>query len=144
MKRILTCCFVLGLYDSPTIIAYIICAGIPEFIAEPPTEIEVNENSPFELRIEMAGNPEPKAYFKWIHRSSLSVVNASSSLSNPFQYYAAYKMNNFDPSFCGKQLQTTLRNNLGSSTTKYIRVIVLCKLLSLIFYNFIGIQVLLI
>ena len=92
----------------------------------------MNEHSPLVLRIEMDGNPRPRAYFKWSHRSSLSVVNASSARSNQFLYHATYIMNNVDATFCGKKLQTTLRNNLGSSTTKHILVIVLCKLHSLI------------
>jgi len=91
-------------------------------------EVEVHENLPFVLRIEMEGNPKPKAYFKWTHLSSLSEVNASSYHSNTFLYYATYKMNHVDASFCGERLQTTLQNNLGSSTTKHIRVIVLLKL----------------
>ena len=128
------------LYDVCIKLEYVICVGIPEFIPEPPMEVEVHENLPFVLRIEMEGNPKPKAYFKWTHLSSLSEVNASSYHSNTFLYYATYKMNHVDASFCGERLQTTLQNNLGSSTTKHIRVIVLCKLLSLISYSLIGIQ----
>ena len=115
-----------------TNIAYIFCAGIPEFVAEPPSEVEVNEHSSLELTIELEGNPKPKAYFRWSHRSSLSVVTASSGRSNPFRYHAKYKLYNVDASFCGERLQTTLRNSLGSSTTKHVRVVVLCKLASLI------------
>ena len=76
----------------------------------------------------MVGNPKPKAYFKWTDRSSLSAVNALSILSNQFQYYTVYKMNNVDASFCGRRLQTTLRNSVGSSATKNTQVIVLRKL----------------
>ena len=100
----------------------------------------MHENLPFVLRIEMEGNPKPKAFFKWSHLSSLSEVNASSSPLNPFRYYAVYKMNHVDASFCGERLQTTLQNNIGSSTTKHVSVIVLCKLLSLISYNLIGFE----
>ena len=121
--------FVYGLHHVCTNTAYIICAGIPEFVADPPSEVEVYEHSPLELRIELEGNPKPKAYFKWAHRSSLSMVTTSSIRSNAFRYDATYKRNNVDASFCGKNLQITLQNSLGSSTTKHTRVVVLCKLL---------------
>ena len=119
-----------------TTIEYIIHAGRPEFIVEPPSEMKLIENSRLFLRIEMEGNPKPQACFKWTHLSSSSVVNVSSPRSNQFHYHAIYKMNNVDASFCGKQLQTTLRNNMGSSTTKHITVIILCKLPSFILLQF--------
>jgi len=99
--------------------------GVPEFIKEPSYEVEVNENSPLELRIEIAGNPKPKAYFKWNHFSNVSQVNVSSAPLDQSLYYAIYKMNNVDASYCGRQLQATLRNSFGDSSTKHIRVFVL-------------------
>ena len=75
----------------------------------------------------MEGHPKPKAYFVWTHRSSLSVVDGSSHLENPFRFHAVYRLNNIRVSFCGKELQITLRNNVGSSPVKHIRVFVLSR-----------------
>jgi len=141
-----------GLHDFPLKpIISLSVKGIPEFITEPTSEVEVKEGSLLELEICMEGNPKPKAYFKWTHLSTLSVVNVfmdsspyryhaeykrgkinanncSRQLQKPFRYYAEYKFDNVDASYCGRQLQTTLKNRFGSSPTKFIRVFVLLNL----------------
>ena len=109
----------------------IICTGIPEFSTEPPYEVEVNEHSALELKIDIAGNPRPIAYFRWYHFSNFSQENVSIARLGQFLYHAVYKMNNTDASFCGRKLQATLRNSFGGSSTKDIRVFVLCKFILL-------------
>ena len=143
----LVCTYTLLCFSDKSCINY---AGIPEFITEPTSEVEVKEGSLLALVICMEGNPKPKAYLKWTHLSTLSMVNVfmdsspyrchaeykrgdinanncSRKLQKTFRYYAEYKFDNIDASYCGRQLQTTLKNRFGSSPTKIIRVFVLCK-----------------
>ena len=102
--------------------------GIPDFITRPPSAVDVNEGSNLQLRVQMDGNPKPSAYFKWPHINSSSPTNVTSVQLYPFVYSSTYTMNNIDASYCGRILQTTLRNIIGSSAvTASTNVTVLCK-----------------
>jgi len=101
--------------------------GIPNFIAEPPSVLTVNEDSNLKLRIEMDGSPTPSADFIWPHVTAVPSTKVPSVQLRSFEYSATYNLKNIDASFCGRKLQTTLRNQIGDNT-KSIRVIVLLKL----------------
>ena len=89
--------------------------------------MDVNEGSNLQLRIEMDGNPQPSADFRWPHRTGSTPTNVPSARLYPFVYSSTYTMNNIDASYCGRILQTTLRNNIGSLVTASTSVTVLCK-----------------
>ena len=101
--------------------------GIPDFIKQPPNTLDVNEGSNLQLRIEMDGNPQPSADFRWPHLTGSSPTNVPSVHLYPFVYSSTYTLNNIDASYCGRILQTTLRNNIGSSATASTNVTLLCK-----------------
>ena len=102
--------------------------GIPDFIKQPPNTLEMPEGSNLRLRIEMDGNPQPSADFKWPHLFGSSPTNVPSVQLYPFVYSSTYTMNNIDASYCGRILQTTLRNSIGSSlATASTNVTLLCK-----------------
>ena len=75
----------------------------------------------------MDGNPKPSADFRWPHLTGSSPTNVPSARLYPFVYSSTYILNNIDASYCGRILQTTLRNNIGSSITASTSVTVLCK-----------------
>jgi len=103
--------------------------GIPDFIARPPSTLDVNEGSNLQLRIEMDGNPKPLADFRWPHLTGSSPTNVPSVQLYPFVYSSTYTLNNIDASYCGRILQTTLKNSIGSSSdTAFTNVNVLLKL----------------
>ena len=102
--------------------------GIPDFIKQPPNNLDVNESSNVQFRIEMDGNPQPSADFKWPHLTGSSPTNVPSVQLYPFVYSSTYTMNNIDASYCGRILQTTLKNSIGSSlATASTNVTLLCK-----------------
>ena len=73
----------------------------------------------------MDGNPRPSADFKWLHLSGST--NVPSVQVYPFIYSSTYSLNNIDASFCGRILQTTIKNINGSSAPKDTNVTVLCE-----------------
>ena len=89
--------------------------GTPDFITQPPYTLDITEGSNLQLRIEMDGNPQPSADFKWPHLTGSSPTNVPSVQLYLFVYSSTYTLNNIDASYCGRLLQTTLRNNIGSS-----------------------------
>ena len=89
--------------------------------------MNVNENSNFALRVVMDGNPKPSADFKWPHRPDLPTTNVPSVQLYPFIYSSTYSLNNIDASYCGRILQTTVKNINGSSAPKDTNVTVLCE-----------------
>ena len=79
----------------------------------------------------MDGNPKPSAYFRWPHLNGSSTTNVTSVQLYPFAYSSTYTMNKINASYCGRILQTTLKNRIGtSSVTAYTNVTVLCKFIS--------------
>jgi len=103
--------------------------GIPDFIARPPSTLDVNEGSNLQLRIEMDGNPKPLADFRWPHLTGSSPTNVPSVQLYPFVYSSTYTLNNIDASYCGRILQTSLKNSIGSlSDTASTNVTVLLNL----------------
>ena len=108
--------------------------GIPDFIARPPKTLDVNEGSNLQVRVEMDGNPQPSADFRWPHLTGSSPTNVPSVQLYPFVYSSTYTLNNVDASYCGRILQTTLKNSIGSSSeTASTYVTVLCKYIFLVF-----------
>jgi len=103
--------------------------GIPDFIARPPNTLDVNEGSNLQLRVEVDGNPKPSADFRWPHLTGSSPTNVPSVQLYPFAYSSIYTLNNIDASYCGRILQTILKNSIGSSSvTASTNVTVLLKL----------------
>ena len=76
----------------------------------------------------MDGNPQPYAEFKWSHLSSSSARNVTAIPMYPFVYTATYSLHNIDWSYCGRMLQITVKNRIGSSSVRSTNVTVLCKL----------------
>ena len=101
--------------------------GVPDFITQPSRTIDVDENSNLELRAQMDGNPKPTADFKWTHLPNTSLTNVPSIQLHPFVYSSTYSLNNIDASYCGRILQTTIKNSLGLSSVKTTNVSVACK-----------------
>ena len=89
--------------------------------------LDVNEHSNMELRVEMDGNPKPSAEFKWPHRPDLLTTNPPIVQLYPFIYSSTYSLNNIGASYCGRILQTTVKNSIGSSAPKDTNVTVLCE-----------------
>ena len=108
--------------------------GIPDFIARPQIALDVNEGSTLQLKIEMDGNPQPSADFRWPHLTGSSPTNVPSVQLYPFVFSSTYTLNNIDASYCGRILQTTLKNSIRSSSdTASTNVTVLCKFNFLVF-----------
>ena len=108
--------------------------GIPDFIERPPSTLDVQEGSNLQLRIEMDGNPGPSADFRWPHLTGSSQTNVPSVQLYPFVYSSTYKLNHINASYCGRILQTTLKNSIGSSSdAASVNVTVLCKFIFLVF-----------
>ena len=99
--------------------------GIPVFIVQPQKTLEINESSNLHLRIEMDGYPQPSASFRWPHLTDSSATNVPSVQLYPFVYSSTYILNTIDASYCGRILQTTLRNDIGSSSVRNTAVTVL-------------------
>jgi len=103
--------------------------GIPSFIVRPHITLDVNEGSNLKLSAEIDGNPKPSADFRWPHLTGSSPTNIPSVKLYPFVYSSTYTLNNIDASYCGRILQTTLKNSIGSSSvTASTNVTVLLKL----------------
>ena len=79
------------------------------------------------LSIDMNGNPQPSAEFKWTHLPTSSSIDVPSVQFYPFVYSSAYSLNNIDASYCGRILQTTIKNSIGTSSVKRTNVTVLRK-----------------
>ena len=75
----------------------------------------------------MDGYPQPSADFKWTHLPSSTPSSVPNVQLYPFVYTSTYSLNNIDGSYCGRILQTTLKNSIGSSSVKSTNVTVLCK-----------------
>ena len=101
--------------------------GIPDFMVQPPNTLQLNEGSNLVLRINMDGNPKPSADFKWTHLPKSSTTIVPSVQLHPFVYSSTYALNNIDGSYCGRILQTTIKNSIGSSPPRGTNVDVLCK-----------------
>jgi len=101
--------------------------GIPDFIKKPPNTFDVNEGSNLQLAIVMDGNPRPSADFSWPHLAGSSPMNALSVQMRPFEYWSTYGLGNIDARYCGRMLQTTIRNKNGENTMSTL-VTVLLKL----------------
>jgi len=102
--------------------------GIPEFISQPPSSLVLNEGSNLRLMVEMDGNPKPSADFKWPHLIGSLPINAQSVQLYPFVYSSTYTLNNIDANYCGRVLETTIKNSIGMSAVKKTIVTVLLKL----------------
>ena len=92
---------------------------------QPPNTLNINERSNLKLTIEMDGNPIPSADFRWPHIAGSSPANVTTVQLYPFLYSSTYTLNNIDASYCGRVLQTTLRNNVGLSSVRDTVVTVL-------------------
>jgi len=90
--------------------------GIPEFTILPPKTLDVNEYSDLHVLIGMDGSPKPSADFRWSHLPPSSKSNITSVQLYPFVYSSTYTLKNIDASYCGRILQTTLKNSIGSSS----------------------------
>jgi len=102
---------------------------IPDFIARPPITLAVNEGTNLQLQVTMGGNPKPSADFRWLHLTGSSSSNVQSVQLYPFVYSSTYTLNNIDASYCGRILQTSLKNSIGSlSDTASTNVTVLLNL----------------
>ena len=109
-------------------------SGVPDFIARPQIALDVNEGSTLQLQVEMDGNPLPSADFRWPHLTGSSPTNVPSVQFYPFVYSSTYTLNTIDASYCGRILQTTLKNSIGSSSdTASTNFTVLCKCIFLVF-----------
>ena len=64
----------------------------------------------------MDGNPKPSADFRWLHHTGSSPTNITSFELHPFVYSSVYTLNNISASYCGRILETTIKNRLGAST----------------------------
>ena len=118
-------------------ILFLFETGIPDFIQQPPSTLDITEGSNLQLRIEMDGNPQPSADFKWPHLTGSSPTNVPSVQLYPFVYSSTYTLNTIDASYCGRILQTTLKNSIGSSSVKSTKVTVLRKFsLAIVFIGF--------
>ena len=73
----------------------------------------------------MDGNPQPSADFRWPNLTGSSPINIPSVQLYPFVYSSTYAKTNIDVSYCGRILQTTLKNRVGSSSVKSTNVTVL-------------------
>ena len=108
--------------------------GIPDFIARPQIALDVNEGSNLQLQVEMDGNPQPSADFIWPHLTGSSPTNIPSVKLYPFVYSSTYTLNSIDARYCGRILQTALKNSIGSSSDiASTNVTVLCKFIFLVF-----------
>ena len=82
----------------------------------------------------MDGNPKPSADFRWPHLTGSSPTNVPSVQLYSFVYSSTYSLNNIDGSYCGRILQTTLKNSIGSSSDiASTNVTVLCRFVFLVF-----------
>jgi len=107
----------------------VVVQGIPDIIARPPITLDVKEGTNLQLQITMGGSPKPSADFRWLHLTGSSPTNVPSVQLYPFVYSSTYTLNNIDASYCGRILQTTLKNSIGSSSdTASTNVTVLLKL----------------
>ena len=79
----------------------------------------------------MDGYPKPSADFKWVHLPTSSRTTVTSVQMYPFVHSATYLLNNIDGSYCGRILQTTIKNSIGSSSVRETNVTVLCKFIDL-------------
>jgi len=102
--------------------------GVPEFIKFPPDILDVNESSDLNLKIEVDGHPKPSADFKWPHLTGSSPTNVPSVQLYPFVYSSTYALKNIDASYCGRILETTIKNSIGSSVIRMTNVTVLLRL----------------
>ena len=109
--------------------------GEPFFITQPPSKIYVNENASLQLKIEIGGYPKPSADFIWTHLSNTSSTNISSAELYPFVYSSTYSVDRIDGSYCGRILQTTLKNSIGSSSVRETNVTVYCKITYAFLHN---------
>ena len=108
--------------------------GIPDFIARPKINLDVNEDSTLQLQVKMQGNPPPSSDFRLPHLTGSTPTNVASVQLYPFVYSSTYKLNHIDASYCGRILQTTLKNSIGSSSeTVSSNVTVLCKFIFPVF-----------
>ena len=85
------------------------------------------EQSNLQIRIKMDGNPKPSAHFKWTHLPSSTPSSVPSVQLYPFVYSSTYRLNNIHGSYCGRVLQTTLKNSIGSSSIRETNITVFCK-----------------
>ena len=102
-------------------------------MTQPPNGLEITEGSNLQVKIEMDGNPKPSADFRWPHLPLSLPTNVPSVKLYPFVYSSTYTLNNIDASYCGRILQTTIRNNIGSSVTASTNVTLLCKFTLFVF-----------
>ena len=74
----------------------------------------------------MDGNPQPSAEFRWPHLTGSSPASVSSVQLYPFVYSSIYTMKNTNASYCGRILETRIKNSMGlSSVTASTNVTVL-------------------
>ena len=70
--------------------------GIPDFIARPKINLDVNEDSTLQLQVKMEGNPPPSADFRWPHLTGSTPTNVASVQLYPFVYSSTYKLNHIN------------------------------------------------
>ena len=75
----------------------------------------------------MDGNPKPSADFNWSHIPRSSSTTVPSVQIYPSVHSSTYLLNNIDGSYCGRILQTAIKNSIGSSSVRETNVTVLCK-----------------
>ena len=92
--------------------------------------LDVVENGTLRLTIHLDGNPRPSVDFRWPHLSGSSPTNVPSVQLYPFVYSSTYTLTNIPAHYCGRMVQVTLRNNLGTTRgSRSTNVTVLCKLI---------------
>ena len=104
--------------------------GAPEFTAQPPCDVFVNENSNLSFVFEFNGNPKPVANFEWLHLSSSTSETVPSIQLYPYVYSSTYLLSNVNATYCGRALKTVLKNSMGYSAVRVTYITVLCKFYS--------------
>ena len=94
---------------------YFFIIGAPEFTTQPPRALYLTEGSNLQMRVEMDGNPKPSADFRWPNLTNSPDTNVPGLQLYPFVYSSTYTLNSINASFCGRILQTALRNSIGAS-----------------------------
>ena len=108
-------------------------SGAPEIKLMPPAEITVSEDSTFEIKVQMAGNPKPTAIFQWSIETNDKSIEGTELY--PYFFQSIYTLNSIPTRYCRRTLFTKVRNSLGTVSTSNTRVTVLRKYNLSIFVN---------
>ena len=75
----------------------------------------------------MDGSPKPSVQIRWSHLPISSRKTLPIFPLYPFVYTSTYVLSNTDASYCGRILEITVKNSIGSSSVISTTVHVLCK-----------------